>query len=310
MKKYAFTVVKIGISILILGLLVHQIGWEKLGDTLIKVNLAYYPFILLIYLVSFLLGAWNLQILLQAIERKVKFYRVFKYSLLSWALGLVTPGKIGEFSIAYLLKKEGVRTGEGMAIAIADRIITVFVLFIFAIIGFIMFLENSQTIKLIGVFAVSIILGAVALSRRGRKFIREYILRKYATYFARFYVTLQTLASKKKSALLANTGVTVVKWVITAIEVLLIFMSLGSSGNFWYIVLISMTLIIINLVPVTYHGIGIKEAVGVYLYGFIGIPSEVVVITYTIFNILAYGIAAVIFLGYSDEFREVRLALK
>ena len=93
------------------------------------------------FLISLIIGAVNLKILLSPLSKNISFYKIFYYSVLSWAVGLFVPGKIGEFSFVPLLKNEGVRVGHGSAIFILDKLITLVVLSIFSLIGIYLFFD-------------------------------------------------------------------------------------------------------------------------------------------------------------------------
>src|SRR3989344_3145401 len=135
MKKELSLFLRLIFSISIILILFYKIGPKDIIQTFVKVNLLYTPLIILAIIFTVLLGALNLKILIDCIN-KIKFLKILRYYLLSWAIGLFVPGKMGEFSIVYFLKKEDISIGQSLAISIMDKLITVVTLSFLTIAAF------------------------------------------------------------------------------------------------------------------------------------------------------------------------------
>ncbi len=299
-------IIKIIISLVIFLILIKIIGIEKILGTLYQIKIYYLIPIFLLYGLIIIIGAWSIDILLKSLNKHIKFLKLFKYTIISWSVGLISPGKLGEFSIVYFLKKEKIKLGTGFAIILTDKIITLIVLLIFTLVTAALLLTKKEvTYTIIGILVI--IFGICLLSlKKLRTFIGGKILRKYSRNFKGFYKTIIFLIKKKKKYLIINFIVTIAKWLVSAIVTSLIFLSLNAKANIFFITIISASLIILNLVPITFHGIGLKEGVGVYLYGLIEIPGEIVVATYVIFNIMAYLIATIAFYLLAEEIKNTK----
>ena len=301
MKKVYLNAIKIIISIILLTFVIVKVGLEEIIGTFLSMDLKYIPLILVIYFISVILGAFNIYLLLKKINVKLNFLIILKYHLLSWSVGLFMPGKIGEFSIIYLLRKEGIHYGKGFAIAFLDKFITLFTLLLFSFIGFIVFFGIDYGFYILLAILTLILLAFILTSSFGSKIIK-FIFRKYSSYFEVFRDTFKEFFIKHKMNLFINFLITILKWFLASIVVLFIFFSFGYSANIFLITLISMSLIIINLVPITFHGLGLKELAAVYLYGLIGIPGEISVATYLIFTIIAYLLGVILMLSFGHFF--------
>lgn len=286
-------ITKVIISLTLLIIIISFIGPKKLIDTISKINLIYLIPVILLYLSTFIVGAWNIDILLRGINKNIKFLKLVKYIIISWSLGLITPGKVGDFSIIYFLKKEKVKIGQGFAIILIDKAITVFVLLLFALLTAIILLTKKEAVLIIGVMILTITIGLLILTKKIRSIIKNKILREYSKKFKGFYKTIELIRKNNKKEITYNFILTIFKWFLSSIDVMLIFLALGSKANIFMITIISASLTILNLIPITFHGIGLKEGTGIYLYGLIGIPGEIVITSYITFNILAYGLAAI-----------------
>ena len=124
MNKIIKTSIKIVLSLLILIVLLYNLNLSQLISTLSNFNWMFLPFLIIIFIISLIIGGLNNHVLLLALNEKIKFFKVVFYYITSWAYGLIVPGKIGEFSIIYFFKKEGVSVGKGTLVAILVKVIT------------------------------------------------------------------------------------------------------------------------------------------------------------------------------------------
>gem|GEM_PF-3432132 len=126
--------------------------------------------------------------------------------------------------------------------------------------------------------------------------------RKPITWLRDFQSSLTGFFKDSKGILAINFFLTMVKWCITGLAFYLVFASFGSPANVVLIIIISMTITILNIIPVTLHGLGLKEIAAAYLYGMIGVPQEVAVVSSLFFSILAYAVGLTIFVSLGSHF--------
>ena len=295
MKKELSLFLRLIFSISIILILFYKIGPKDIIQTFVKVNLLYTPLIILAIIFTVLLGALNLKILIDCIN-KIKFLKILRYYLLSWAIGLFVPGKMGEFSIVYFLKKEDISIGQSLAISIMDKLITVVTLSFLTIAAFFVIPVKTDVVQFI--LVLSVIFGIVLffiVTEIGRGIIKKYVLRKYAEKFAGFSKTFFYYLKDKKDALIINLILTFLKWILSSAAVAILFLAFDTTIRFYYIVLITAATIIVGLVPFTISGLGLRESVAVFFYNLISIKPSVVVSVYLIFNIINYLFAMIIF---------------
>ena len=218
---------------------------------------------------------------------------MFKLNLLSWSIGLFVPGNLGQFSIIYLLKKEGLELGESTAIVLLNKIITLISLSILSIFGFFLFLPYKEVLQLIIILILlGIIIFFFIMHEKGRTLIRKYILRKSSPKFEGFSKTLRKFYIEHPKRIIVNFLLTFIRWFLTALMMMFLFLSLGFKVNLLYIFLITPITIIISYIPISIGGLGLRESAAVFLYGIIGVNSVAVLGVY-ILSLLINGVIAI-----------------
>ncbi len=290
-KKTSF-ILRLFIGIAILYFLLNNVGFQKIYQIIFKTNPYYLILAILVYILILIVGMINIKLLLLG-----KGYKnsIWKDYLLSWALGFTGLGKIGEFSLVYLMKKKGIPIGDGFAITVIDKIISIIVLAIILFFGIFIFFDKTNSIKLIiCIFSIIIAIIIALLSNNSRKIIKKYILRRYSNKFKGFSKTLFYYLKKRRRILFLNIILTVIKWFLTSIFLFILFISIGIIINPIYILVIcSITSLISNL-PITISGLGVRETTAVFLYSKIGIETSIVAAVYSTALLIYYTIALIV----------------
>jgi|SRR3989344_453621 len=303
MKKLDL-IIRVGLSILILFILFKKIGFSNVVSNISSVNLSILILILFIFLISLIIGAVNLKILLSPLSKNISFYKIFYYSVLSWAVGLFVPGKIGEFSFVPLLKKEGVRVGHGSAIFILDKLITLVVLSIFSLIGIYLFFDIATFIRLTIITSIIIIAFIFFIFLKvGRNFIKKYFLRGFSEKFRGFFKLISIYIKKEKSLLLLNIIFTFFKWFITSLISYFLFMGYGQDISIVYIFLLNSVLVMVSLIPVSLSGLGVRESMAVFLYSKLSVEPSITFSVFLIQLIIMYPLATIMVLWGLKEIK-------
>src|SRR5450432_974447 len=117
------TLVKGLVSAAIVALIISRIKLRTVGALLLGAHPGYLSVAVAFTVAQLAIGANNSRLLLNT-QRRLPFLRVFKYYCFGWTAGLVSIGKIGEFSIAYYLKQEGIPYSKSLAIVLLDKVVT------------------------------------------------------------------------------------------------------------------------------------------------------------------------------------------
>lgn len=287
-RKKAILTGKIVFGIGVLFYLFYKVGFVNIAKTISSINFWYLIPIVIVYSFSFVLTALNFYVLLLPLERKLPFWNVMYSSLIAWVGGLISPGKIGELSIVYLLKQDGVEYGKGLAVSAIDKLVTAGTLIIFS--AFALFLFEIQPYRILFISMIGFAgLLFVMFSPITRKWIRKYLLRKYDKLFIGFSKTAKVFITKKGFwALLINIISTTVKWLLLGYIMKLVFLSFGLIIPWWIVLLITSATTLIAMIPVSISGLGVRESSATFLYSMISISPVLVVSVYTVMMLLNY----------------------
>lgn len=294
----------------ILSALIFKVGITEILSTVGTMNLYFLPVIILLYFANLFFGSVNIMILMKHLSKRPKLHEIFSYYMLSWGVGLFVPGRVGEVSLVYLLKKKKVPLGEGFLIFVLDKFISVAFLAIISSIGFFLFFDLSTAIWLLSLIVSILVVGGLLIfSAFGREGIKKYILRTYSKKFKGFSILLKEFIWKKPHLLLLNFLNTGLRWTVSAVIYYFSFLSFGESIPLWVVILVTSITSVMSFVPVTISGLGIRESVAVYVYTRpavqqhlgVTLDASLVATAYLLIVICSYSIAAIIF--YFSNYR-------
>jgi uncharacterized protein (TIRG00374 family) len=289
MKKSLVLRLIFGAAILIV--ILYKIGIGSIVQNISEINLYYLPAFIIVLFASLFIGSLNIKLLSLPFNRAVSVLRLFRYYIIGWSLSLITPGRVGEFSIIYFLRKEKIQMGQGAAVALLDKLISLIVICVFAVIGFTRndFFTLNQSINILALLAALFIAGFFFIfTGAGRNLIKKYILRSYSVKFEGFSSALYGYLKNFKKEIALNLSLTIIKFGLSALLVYVFFFSFGEfTISFYDTLLIYCITALISLIPVSINGLGIREGISLYLFGKIGVSTLTtgsVFITLLIFN--------------------------
>jgi uncharacterized protein (TIRG00374 family) len=301
MKKMYWNLYKVVIGLSILIFLFLKVGIANIGRLLIGFDFEYVIPIIISLALIFFWEVLNIKVLISKIN-SVGYFKLFKYHLLSWSVGLFVPGKIGQFSIIPLLKKEGVGMGKGSAIILIDKFMTLLTLSILALCGFFIFFSVKQAFTIFGILIVLALVVIFSLKDKSRSFIKKFILRKHAIKFEGFSKTMKFYLKDCKKRLLLNFLITMIKWATSATMIFLLFLSFNYFVDYYKILLITPMGVLVSFIPISLSGLGIRESTVAFLYSQIGVSSVAVVSVYLVNLVINYIVGAVSATLFLHEF--------
>ncbi|HLD18421.1 MAG TPA: lysylphosphatidylglycerol synthase transmembrane domain-containing protein [Candidatus Nanoarchaeia archaeon] len=291
MRQTVFLFLKIVVSVLLVGFLIYKIGLDRIIGVFLNLKPWHVLLALISIAINIFLGAINIELLLKSLDKKLPFWKLQRYYLTSWSLGLFVPGKLGEFSIIHYLRKYKISLSEGLLVSLADKGITFVVLILLSLAGIHSYTTQNIFIAVvilsIAIIAMSIIFFLTGI---GRKFIKTKILGKRAKAFKGFAKAINKMFSKPRFIAL-NVLLTLVKWMVTAVAFYFILTSFGEQISVLWIASIYAATIIVSLIPVSFSGLGVKEGAAYFLFAAAGVNATTALSIYFIFTLLGYGIA-------------------
>jgi len=295
MNKKPLPYIKILIGVMILFLLIYKIGIDSIFSTLKQIKIHYIAIVIGLYLLNLLIGTLNVNILIKPYKHKINILKLFRYYVLSFSLGLFFPGRIGDMSLIYFLKKEKIDLGPGSSVFVLDKLITINILILLSIMGFSMFFTRLETLKLTLTILFILIIGLfMVFSEKGRYLIKRYILRGYSKRFKGFSKSLYNYLKNYKKEVALNYIITVFKTMLDSTIIYVLLLSFDISVPFLWVVIIKAIMVTISLIPITLNGIGIKESAGVLLFMRLNVDATIITAILIFILILNYIIAAFI----------------
>lgn len=288
MRKRLFNYLRLFFGVTILFLIFYKIGFVKIWETLTKINLLWVTVALFFLLLSILLNTINLKLLFNTINPKIRTFELFKYFCFARTISMFLPGRLGDFSLVFFLKKYSINIGQGSAVMLIDKLITFLVFILLGIIGINTIMGKGTTIKCLIVLTITIIPLFLLFAKKGRHLIKKYILKKHAIVFQGFSKKLFDLLKYHKKLLILNLLNTNLRAIILGLHIFFVYLALGTNINLLLIILIESIITIIKLIPITPNGLGLRELTSIYLYSLIGVPKEIIAARYVITIILDY----------------------
>lgn len=295
MKKVVKNVIKLIMGFLIIFFLLYKIGFTDYLKILVTISIGWFLLSLILTVLDQFFAAFNFLILFRALNKKIKFLNLIRYVSLSWALGSVSPGKLGEFGLVWLFKnRENIDYGEGLVMAISDKILTLIVLLSLASIGFCIFFDIKLFLFFILIIFLLLIFSLIIMwKEKSRNFIKKYFLKSYSKYFTGFSVSLKYLLRKRKKYLFFNLILTYVKWGFFFLSAYFIFLAFNFTFPYYLIVIFFSLTTIISLIPISFSGLGIREGSGTYLLTLANVPEIIGANVYITITFESYLLAFV-----------------
>ena len=280
------------LSIVILILIIKGIGINNLINILKRFNLIYLPLIVIIMLIDHILAGLNTWFIASSF-RKVQPVPIIKYTFITLVYAAITPGKLADLLMIPLLKKQRLTLSQSTITVGIDKIISLFVKAIFGLIGSIFILKKFDLlffgVPLIALFIV-IFLVLIFKYKIGLNFLKYKLLKKYSFLFRGFSKDIKNYYKRNKKYVSYNFIVTIIKTFLEALLFFLLFLAFGQSTDIIIIFFMFSLLSVIMLLtfPIGISGLGIRELIGIIIFGAVGVNSAVVFNSFIVRLVLVY----------------------
>lgn len=304
MKKHLATAIKAAIGIAIISFLVYRTGVQDVFSIIKSTSPLAFLIIAMGYLLNALLNSLSFSLILSLIGASARFSSIFLSFIKSWGIGSVLPGKVGDLSIVYFLKKEKVNARDSSAMYAIDKMVVLLFFLIIAMITARLFLPLNA-FYLLACFLFIAIVGFLLFIKFGKAVIRK-VFGKYAPYIESFHANIQ-LVTKKPLLLLALFVISSLRWLILSFSMWILLSMANEHVSFAYVFIFSVTANILALLPVTVSGIGLKEAAFVYLYALIGASTSIVLAVSIVYSFVTIILALIaVLFAWGDVFKSAR----
>lgn len=276
MKIKLNSIIKIAVTLAILIFLFWKVEFNTVGfrETLSSVRTGY--FLLSLLGVIFVLGikSYRWRILIHNEGVIYSKYKAFAAYMSSDAIGIVTPGRIGEIARLYYVRQETpISFYAAFKTIVSDRIFDFTMLGWFGLSGMLFYFKtfgNHKGIYYAAGVLVLFIIGYVVVIRLLAK-ILEYKRVKRLPVVKFIYESFLAVISKRAMLM----------WVITIAAYFLYFgfswlimISLHLTPSYIDVVFIMSIMSLSTIIPLSVAGFGTREATLVLLFAYYGLASE------------------------------------
>lgn len=276
MKIKLSSIIKISVTLAILIFLLWKVEFNTVGfgETLRSVRTGY--FLLSLFGVILVLGikSFRWRLLIRNEGTAYSAYKGFAAYMASDAVGIVTPGRIGEIARLYYLREESdISFYSAFKTIVSDRIFDFTMLGWFGLSGMLFYFKTFgnypglyYTLGVLVLVVVSyfVTIKFLAIILRSKRVSRWPLVR---------FIYESFLAVLAKRALLM--------WAITFVAYLLYFnfswlimLSLNLSPSYIDVVFIMSIMSLSTIIPLSVAGFGTREATLVLLFSYYGLASE------------------------------------
>ncbi len=247
------------ITITIFLVLLSMIDLQDAAAAAAKANLWLLAFAAFISLIFPVLCAWRWYVLCRLLNTPLGFWESVKIIMAAWPLGAVTPAKSGDLiKVIYLQNRFPISLTGG--IVLAERVVDVFVLGIFALVfGWWMNVEA-------GIYTgILVIMGILC-----------FFLTVYSPWIdlipaafrdkARNVAMASRLMSSHPIALLWILLITGINWFLSVYQTWICYLALNTEVPFLLVAAAIPVAIFVGLLPITPAGMGTREAAIMMLF--------------------------------------------
>jgi len=269
------------IGLVVFALILYKVDIFKILPVLKDVNLYLLVIVILLAapMMSLKILRWSSILVMQDI--KLPLRDAFSAYLASYYIGLVTPGRLGDFAkILYLHRAREVPYGKASVSALMDRLFDMVLIVLVGIIGICAFgLFNRFGYASFALLALIVALFASLFKQsvldRILMIVYRGLAKKYRDrvqlHFEDFIAGMNRLKSPR---LLLPILLTVAAYTITFIQCYLIALALDIHVSFFYVAFAISMAGLVALIPISFAGIGTRDATVIFLFGLVGIGSQ------------------------------------
>ena len=200
--------------------------------------------------------------------------RLISASFKLQVLSTVTPGRVGDLGLLFFLK-DRYTLGQLSAVVLVDKIITLIVNIILALIGIGVFFSWRQAWLLAVIFLPCFLLLLWLVLKCPQALFKRGILKTVIDKLHGFRVEMRSTFADYRG-IFVNLSLTVFRYLFAGFSLLLILSWFDIRVDLSRVILIQAMSQLASFLPLTIMGIGVQEALHVYLFGIINVASGII----------------------------------
>ena len=282
--------------VLFIAILV-KLDLRRILHVILKVDFAILGIALILIIPVMMLMSWRWQSLLAMQGLRIGFIESFAVYMKAYYVGLITPGRLGEFIKAiYLKEKNGIPIGEGFSSVLIDRLQDVLPFVVVGLLGLILSpFGRLYFYPVIGVMLLFLLIWILLFKAEVWKkivqgIVRGLVPRKYKdnvdVQFDSFFAGISKFGNFR---IIMPIIATIASAALAFFQCYLIAISLSISISFVYLTFCVSVAGLVSLIPVSIYGLGTREATLIALFSRVGLSSESAV-GFSLMYLLVFGV--------------------
>ncbi len=293
------TILSFLVTLIIIYLAVTHLDWEMLGTVATQVDPVFIFWAFVTWIFILLTKSWKWQTVVSSVGGIISLLESAKILLIGLFIGVITPGRVGDFvRVFYIKKKVGI--GKGILAVLVDRILDVFLLLVFALVG-VLFLFSSKGLEVVSfsllgagvvgfLFVVMVLLNR-RIARKGWSLIQRFIplslrdmLKKYGT---EFYDSVPLLRQNKMVigwSLVIGVGA----WLFTVTMGYFLLLAAHIPVGWEAALIVIPVISLIEIIPFGVAGVGTRELAAIAVLSVYSIPPESAIVFSVLYFVVGY----------------------
>jgi len=298
MKSLAWNVAKIGVTVAIIAYLFSRVDLAVMAQHLARANPALLLLALALYLLAITLGALKWQVVVRAQNINAALGQLLVYSFVGLFFGNLLPSNVGGDVVrAYGLARATGRAEVAAISVLVDRLMGMVAWFgaavVMAALATATLTRGDELgqleIATVVVAAAFLVAAALLFSRRVSQRVKWIFdwepLRRVQPIAQRIYHALQVYRRSYR-ALALNLTLSAGIVVVTTLAWYAVARALGVNAAAFYFFLFNPLIAFVLLIPISFNGLGPKEATAVFFFGLVGVPGEAALAMSLVFHLI------------------------
>ncbi len=266
-----------------------KVDLNVVKETFLDMNLFFFLAAFAMVIPSLFIKTNKWKQLINPFKIKLMWKEGFSAWLVGFFIGLITPGRIGDLTRAFYLR-EKMAIGKALTTVVVDRVIDIIVLIILSLSGLLYILNNfsvNSNVPLFIMITFALFIAAVAFflkKERAEKLLRPlynfFVPEKYKAKlkadFKDFYEGINVL-QRNKGAVIKSALLSFVAWWIVSLQYYLLAKAMGIEINYLILFMIMPTIILVEILPISFSGLGTRDATLILFFSFVGLSANTAV---------------------------------
>lgn len=268
-------------GVVLLAWIMSTVNWEQAIQTLLKLNPVYLVGYVGCFVTMMLVRAVRLRLALSRLDQRLTFSDCYVATLEPAFMGMVTPGRLGEFSRVGYIHTHGVPMKQAIVVVTVERLIDMCVLLIFGLGGMVYIFapvpyhfEGGVVVAMGLLLLFSAICGYDFLFRHLRKCL-SWILRwepSAMTHHRQAFTSSFHVVMKRAAVPVFLLGLVCIAFNFG--QIFLLAKAFGFQVDYLVVIFAYAAATLISLLPISVGGLGTREATYIMIMAHEGILKE------------------------------------